>query len=273
MPERPARSGVIDFDRPNQARLVDALLGGRDNYAADRALVSLLLEVDPGARQAARDHRDWVLRCLRLLATAHGVDQYIDLGSGLPTTDNTHQIVQRHRSDARVVYVDNDPVVQAYGRALLEDNDLTHMAPCDLTDPHAALSAPELARVIDFDRPIGLMMCSVIHHILDDAVAAKVVRGWVDLLPSGSYVLLTHQCDPEDGGEHSALAHRLDAALRDTPIAGVHRRRATIEGYLDGLEMVEPGLSLLHEWWPDGPRMLPLTGMNHLMLGAVARKP
>ncbi|MGW5055344.1 SAM-dependent methyltransferase [Actinokineospora sp. NPDC004072] len=273
MLERSAQGGVVDFDRPNQARLVDALLGGRDNYAADRELVDRLLDVDPGARQMARDHRAWVLRCLRLLSTAHGVDQFIDLGSGLPTTDNTHQIVQRHNPEARVVYVDNDPLVQAYGRALLEENDQTHMAACDLTDPHAVVSSPVLTRTIDFDRPVGLMLCAIVHHILDDTRAAEVVRGWVDVLPAGSYVMLTHQFDPDDGGEHSALARKLDSAFAGTPLAGVHRKREVIEGYLAGLDLIPPGLVLLHKWWPDGPRLRPLAGMNHLTLGAVGRKP
>ena len=273
MPDRPAQSGVLDFDRPNLARLVDALLGGRDNYAADRALVDRLLDLDPGARQMARDHRDWVLRGLRLLVTAHDVDQFIDLGSGLPTTDNTHQIVQRYNSEARVVYVDNDPVVQAYGRALLEENENTHMASCDLTDPVAAMDTPELSRNLDLDRPIGLMMCSVVHHILDDDTAAEVVRGWVDVLPSGSYLMLTHDYDPADGSDHSALAHKLDEAFRQTPLESVHRTRDQIERYFDGLDLIDPGLDLLHNWWPDGPRMRPLTGLNHIVLGAVARKP
>ncbi|GAA4435550.1 SAM-dependent methyltransferase [Actinokineospora soli] len=273
MHDRPAQSGVLDFDRPNLARLVDALLGGRDNYAADRALVDRLLDLDPGARQMARDHRDWVLRCLRLLVTAHGVDQFIDLGSGLPTTDNTHQIVQRYNAEARVVYVDNDPVVQAYGRALLEENEQTHMASCDLTDAAAAMASPDLARHIDVERPIGLMLCSVVHHILDDDAAAAVVRAWVDALPSGSYVMLTHDYDPDDGSQHSALARKLDLAFRDTPLASVHRTRARIERYFDGLELVEPGITYLHKWWPDGPRIRDLTGLNYIILGGVARKP
>lgn len=273
MHDRPGHSGVLDFDRPNLARLVDALLGGRDNYAVDRALVDKLLDLDPGAQQLARDHRDWVQRCLRLLVTAHGVDQFIDLGSGLPTTDNTHQIVQRYNSGARVVYIDDDPVVQAYGRALLEENDVTHMASCDLTDPTAALAAPELAQHIEFDRPVGLLACAVIHHITDDAEAAKVVRGWVDLLPSGSFLALTHHYDPADGSEHSALAKRVQAALVGTPLESVHRPREQIEDYFTGLDLVPPGLGLLHDWWPDGPRIRPLSGLNHLVLGGVARKP
>lgn len=273
MHDRPAHSGVLDFDRPNLARLVDALLGGRDNYAVDRALVDKLLALDPDACQMARDHRSWVQRCLRLLATAHGVDQFIDLGSGLPTTDNTHQIVQRYNPDARVVYVDNDPVVQAYGRALLEENEVTHMASCDLTDPAAALAAPELAQHIEFTRPVGLLMCSVVHHVLDDAEAAKVVRGWVELLPSGSFLVLTHHYDPADDGEHSALARRLQTAFVDTPLQSVYRTRAQIEDYFHGLDLVPPGLGKLHDWWPDGPRMRGLPKMAHTILGAVARKP
>ncbi|MFC5289382.1 SAM-dependent methyltransferase [Actinokineospora guangxiensis] len=267
----PAAHGLLDFEGPTLARLVDALLGGRDNYAADRALVEQLVAVDPGVRQLARDHRDWVVRCLRLLVTAHGIDQFIDIGSGLPTTDNTHQIAQRYNAEARVVYVDNDPVVQAYGRALLEENDLTHMAPCDFTDPSAALASVELFKNVDFERPIGLMLCSVVHHILDDDEADTVVRAWVDVLPRGSFVMLTHDIDP--GGEHSALVRRLDEVLAGTPLASVHRTREQIEGYFAGLDLIEPGVSLLHAWWPDGPRVRPLTPISYTVVGALARKP
>jgi hypothetical protein len=266
-----ARSGALDFDRPNRARLVDALLGGRDNYAVDRELVARLTELDPGVRQLARDHRDWVVRCLRLVVTAYGVDQFIDLDSGLPTVDNTHQIVQRHNSEARVVYVDGDPVVQAHGRALLEENELTHMAAGDFADPRAVLATAELVKNIDFERPICLMLCSAVHHILDDAEAAAVVYGWVDELPAGSYLMLTHGVDA--GGEPGALARRLDHVFAGTDLATAYRSRERIAAFFTGLDLVEPGISPLHAWWPDGPRVRPLTPISYTVVGALARKP
>lgn len=267
------RSDPLDFDQPNQARLTDALLGGRDNYAVDRAMAERLLDLDPGARQMARDHRDWVVRVLRMLVMDHHVEQFIDLGSGLPTVDNTHQVVQRYDPQARVIYVDDDPVVQAYGRALLEENDHTHMAGCDFTEPRRALAAPEFTRHLDPERPTALMMCAIVHHVVDDTKAAAVVRGWLDVLPPGSFLLLTHNYDPADGGEHSALARRVDGIFRGTALEGVHRTRARIASFFEGLDLIHPGLTYLHEWWPDGPRLRPLSGLNHTMLGGVARKP
>ena len=142
--------------------------------------------------------------------------------------------------------------------------------------PHFDYVAGEASRGLseasrDFERPIGLMLCSVVHHVLDDDEADAVVRAWVDVLPRGSFVMLTHDIDP--GGEHSALARRLDELLADTPLASVHRTRAQVEGYLAGLDLVEPGISLLHAWWPDGPRVRPLTPISYTVVGALARKP
>ncbi|GAA2992523.1 SAM-dependent methyltransferase [Actinokineospora diospyrosa] len=266
------RGMAIDFDAPNQARLFDALLGGRDNYAADRDAVERLAALAPGVRQMARDHREWFCRALRLLVTQRGVDQFIDLGSGLPTVDNTHQIVQRHNPDAKVVYIDNDPVVLAHGRALLEENDNTHMLDYDITEPEYVTSDPDLRRRIDFDRPIGLMLCAVTGHLLDDVVARTTVHGWVDALAPGSYVVLSQQFDHADGSHYATLAAALRDGFRNTRIATAFRDRTEIECWFKGLELIEPGLTFLHEWWPDGPRMSPLTDMNFMMLGGMGRK-
>ncbi|WP_436497501.1 SAM-dependent methyltransferase [Actinokineospora sp. HUAS TT18] len=263
----------LDFDKPNLARLTDALLGGRDHYASDRKVMDQVLDLAPGAKQMARDHRDWIIRVLRLLVGERRVDQFVDLGSGLPTVDNTHQVVQRYNPEARVIYVDNDPVVQAHGRALLEENDRTHVAGCDFSQPAKALGDPDLAPHLDLTRPVALMMNSVIHHIPDDTHAASVVRDWLAAVPSGSYLMLTHHYDPADGSEASSLIRELEKMFRDTEIATAPRSREQIASYFDGLELVPPGLTYPHDWWPSGPRMLPLSALNFTMLGAVARKP
>jgi SAM-dependent methyltransferase len=263
----------LDFEVPNQARLCDALLGGRDNYAADRVLVDRLLRVAPEARAVAREQREWVGRVLRLVTAQRRVDQFLDLGSGLPTGDNTHQIVQRHNSEASAFYLDNDPIVLAHGRALLAENERTHVVEADLTEPAAALGSPVLERHLDLTRPVGLLMCDVLHHITDDTTALRVVREWVAMLPPGSYLMLTHRLDPEDNGPLSGLAAELDRELRGTPLATAHRTRGVLDGFLAGLDRVPPGLVPLHEWWPDGPRFAPLAPMNHTVVGVVARKP
>ncbi|PPK66315.1 SAM-dependent methyltransferase [Actinokineospora auranticolor] len=263
----------LDFDAPNQARLFDALLGGRDNYAADREVVARLAAMAPGVEQMARDHREWVGRVLRLLVTRRGVDQFLDLGSGLPSGDNTHQIVQRQNPEAKVVYIDNDPVVLAHGRALLEENEYTHMLDFDITRPDRVTTDPGLRKCVDFDRPMAVLLCAVTGHILDDDVVRALVRGWVEALPSGSYLVLSQQYDPADGSVHSVLARTLFKEFMGTAVATSFRERPEIEGYFEGLRLIEPGLVLLHKWWPDGPRLTPLCELNHLMLGALAQKP
>lgn len=263
----------LDFDRPNMARLTDALLGGRDHYASDRAVMDQLLRVAPGARQLARDHRDWIIRVLRLLVGERKIDQFVDLGSGMPTVDNTHQVVQRYNPEARVIYVDNDPVVQAHGRAILEENDRTHVAGCDFTEPAKALAHPDLQPYLDLTRPVALMMCSVVHHIPDHTKAAEVVQEWLEVVPSGSYLMLSHQYDPADQSEASALVRTLEKMFAGTEISSTPRIREQIQAYFDGLEYVPPGLAHPHDWWPSGPRLLPLSALNFAMLGAVARKP
>ncbi|OLR92081.1 SAM-dependent methyltransferase [Actinokineospora bangkokensis] len=258
-----------DAGRPSQARFTDALLGGRDNYAVDRAWVERVLEVAPQAREVAREHRAFAGRALRLLAAGRGVEQFLDLGSGLPHRDNTHQVVQRYRPGARVVYLDNDPVVLAHGRALLEENDSTHVVDADLTRPDEALTAA--TKHLDLDEPVGLLMCGVVHHITDTATATRVVREWTAALPAGSYLVLTHHCDP--GGAHSGLVRTYDERLRGTELAGVHRALPEVEAMLAGLEPVPPGLVPLHAWWPDGPRLDPLTPLHDTVIGVVAHKP
>ncbi|WP_018684999.1 SAM-dependent methyltransferase [Actinokineospora enzanensis] len=268
-----SRGASIDFDAPNQARLFDALLGGRDNYVADREVVDQLADLAPGVGQMVRDHREWVGRVLRLLVTQCGVDQFLDLGSGLPGLDNTHQIVQRNNPEAKVCYIDNDPVVLAHGRALLEENENTHMLEFDITRPETVTTDPGLRRRVDFDRPMAVLLCAVTGHILDDDVVRQTVRGWVKAIPSGSYVVVSQQFDPADGSVHSELARTLHKAFLGTAVATAFRERGEIESYFEDLRMVEPGLVQLHKWWPDGPRLVPLSEWNHLMLGALARKP
>ncbi|MFF4595644.1 SAM-dependent methyltransferase [Amycolatopsis sp. NPDC001319] len=263
----------FDHDRPSLARLSDALLGGCDHYEADRVMLQRLLAVAPGAQAMAREHREWLMRVVRHLAADRGIDQFLDLGSGMPTAENTHEVAQRHNPDARVVYVDNDPVVQVHGRAVLETNDRTHVSGADLTDPGATLGDPIVYRHLDFDRPMALLLCSIVHHIDNLDRAQFIVRSYVDQLAPGSYLLLTHHHTPPADPPRQALAHLIDSTFQGTGLGTVHRSREEIESFFTGLELLEPGLGPLHEWWPDGPRMIPLGDLNYLTLGGVARKP
>ncbi|WP_051791604.1 SAM-dependent methyltransferase [Amycolatopsis jejuensis] len=259
-------------DRPSSARLTDALLGGHDHYACDRDLVRRLLDVTPDAAVPAREQRQWLVRTIRHLAAQCGIDQFLDLGSGLPAPENTHQVAQRYRPGARVVYVDHDPVVQVHGRAVLEENEHTHVSGADLADPGATFGDPVVYRHLDFERPVAVLLCGVLHQVASADEARYIVRSYVSELAPGSYLLLTHDHVPGDAASGD-LVRRLGAVLGREGLDTVHRERGEIESFFAGLELVEPGVVPLHEWWPEGPRFAPLSKMHFLRLGGVGRKP
>ncbi|MQA07718.1 MAG: hypothetical protein GEU98_04030 [Pseudonocardiaceae bacterium] len=270
MPE----SAVIDTSKASVARVYDCFLGGKDNYEVDRQVFQQVDDVAPQMKGLARDHRNWLVRVTRFLAGSAGVDQFLDCGAGLPSAENTHQAAQRINPDARVVYVDNDPVVAAHGRALLEENDRTHLVMADLTDPDEVLNHPTVAKFLDFDRPIALIQCSTIHHVSDAEKPLEIVRGYLEQLPSGSYLALTHFYDPQDGGEASELARFVEDVFSNSSMgSGYFRGWDEIEAFFDGLELVDPGIARLNDWWPDGPRLNPLSAADEVLIGAVARKP
>ena len=265
-------SGFLDFSRASLARLTDALLGGHDHYEADRDAMRRLMAIAPGAKAMAREHRDWLVRVVRFLAAKRGVDQFLDLGSGLPTSENTHEVAQRYNLDAQVVYVDNDPVVQVHGRALLEENDQTHVSGADLTNPAETLSDPVVTAHLDVKRPLALILTSIIHHIDDYERAKRIVSEYVEALVPGSYLLLTHNFDPQEDSPRQELAQLLETSFQGTGLGSVYRTRAQIQSFFDGMDLLRPGLVYLHEWWPDGPRLTPLSELNFLTLGGVAIK-
>ncbi|MCI2415940.1 SAM-dependent methyltransferase [Saccharopolyspora sp. K220] len=259
---------------PSIARVYDAFVGGKDNYEVDRALYRQVLEFAPEAPAFAREHRDWLIRVVRFLAGTAGIDQFLDCGSGLPTAENTHQVAQRVNSEARVVYVDNDPVVQAHGRALLEENDRTRFVAGDLTDPAALLADPMVRGHLDFNRPLALIQCSTIHHVPDSQDPNGIMVAYIDALPSGSYVALTHWYDPADGSGVSATARRIQDLFNNGGLgSATFRSRAQIESLFTGLELLEPGLTRIADWWPSGPRLKPLADIDDIVLGGVGRKP
>jgi hypothetical protein len=262
----------IDASKASVARVYDAFLNGKDNYEIDREVLRRIQEVAPEATQLGWDNREFLIRASRFLAGQTGIMQFLDCGSGLPTAENTHQIVQRIRPDARIVYVDNDPVVLAHGRALLEENDRTHLVGADIFRPAEVLQDEVVRQHIDFSEPIALYQCGTMHHYTGDRYA-EIMGEYVDALPSGSYVALSHFLDPETA-EHSALARRMEEIFIHSPMgSGSFRTRAEIESMMAGLELVEPGLVLCAEWWPDGPRVKPLYPVQYCIAGVVGRKP
>lgn len=276
--ERPARDmsvpTAIDTSRASIARVYDAALDGKDNYQVDRELLAQVLEITPGAALVAKALRRWLRRVTRYLAKEVGVDQFLDCGAGLPTVENTHEIAQRCNPEAVVVYLDNDPLVVAHGRALLEDNDRTHFLAADLTQPTDVLRETAALRLLDFDRPLALIMCATLHHVDDEQRPDEIMARYIDALPSGSYVALTHWWDPEDGGEGTELAKSVETTYRTSSMGtGRYRTRDEIMAMLPGLELLEPGLVEIDQWWPDGPAFTEPSLVERLILGAVGRKP
>lgn len=269
----PAEQPRLDTSRPSIARVYDVFLGGKDNYEVDREVYRRAVEINPDAKVFAVEMRRWLIRAVRFLAGEAGIDQFLDCGSGLPTAENTHQVAQRVNPDATVVYVDNDPMVIVHARALLADNDRTHVVVADLRKPLDLLADPEITRYLDFTRPIALMQCATIHHVEDHEAPRDVMAAYIDALPSGSYVAMTHFFDPEDGGPLTEMCHKLERNLIETVGSGRCRTRAELLGFLTGLELVEPGLTRLVDWRPDGPLPAQLPDVHDLGIGVVARKP
>jgi S-adenosyl methyltransferase len=264
----------IDPTKASIARVYDAFLNGKDNYEVDREVLRRVQQVAPEAIKLGLDNRDFLIRVTRFIATQTGITQFLDCGSGLPTAENTHQVAQRIQPDARVVYIDNDPVVVAHGRALLEENDQTHFSAADIFKPCEIINDEVVRRYLDFSEPIALFQLGTLHHYDGERSPQSIMAEYIDALPSGSYVAISHFFDPETTSELSELARKMEQIFLHSPMgSGVFRTRAEIEGMFPGLELVEPGLTLCAEWWPDGPRIKPLDPVQYCIVGAVGRKP
>jgi len=262
----------IDTTEASVARVYDAFLGGKDNYEIDREVFRRVQQAAPEAGLLAWDNRSFLIRVTRFIASETGVTQFLDCGSGLPTVENTHQVAQRIQPDARVVYVDNDPVVLAHGRALLEENDQTHFSAADIFKPREIVNDEIVRKHLDFSQPIALFQLGTLHHYDGERSPGDIMQEYIDALPSGSYVALSHFFDPEN--EYSELARRMEQIFLHSPMgSGVFRTRTEIESMFPGLELIEPGLTRCADWWPDGPRIKPLAPVSHCIVGAVGRKP
>ncbi|MGH3765688.1 MAG: SAM-dependent methyltransferase [Pseudonocardiaceae bacterium] len=265
----------VDATKASIARVYDAALNGMDNYGIDREVLRQVQRVAPEISETAWDNRNFLIRVTRLLAGQAGVRQFLDCGSGLPTAENTHQVAQRIQPDARVVYVDNDPVVLAHGRALLNEDDRTNFSAADIFAPQQVINDQVVRSCLDFAEPIALLQLGTLHHYDGVRSLRSIMAEYVDALPSGSYVAISHFLDPECNPELSQLARRIAEVLGRSPMAGVvvFRSRAEIEAMLPGLELVEPGLVHCANWRPEQPRTTPLDPVQRCLVGAVGRKP
>ncbi|MCI2422275.1 SAM-dependent methyltransferase [Saccharopolyspora sp. K220] len=263
----------IDTTKPSIARVYDAFVGGKDNFEVDREVLQQIQKIAPEAVQVGRQCRAWLIRVVRFLAGQAGIEQFLDLGSGLPTAENTHQAAQRINAEARVVYIDNDPSVAAHGRALLEENEYTHFAVGDLRRPAEILANPSVSKYLDLSQPIALIQCNTLHHVTNDEDPLGIMSTYVDALASGSYLAISHLHNPDDGSSRAKLAVESEARFNEMMGSCYYRKRDEIAALFRGMGMVEPGLSYLFDWWPDGPRLVEPSDGEYNLLGGVARKP
>ncbi|MEV4313999.1 SAM-dependent methyltransferase [Actinocrispum sp. NPDC049592] len=264
------RSSAFDTNRPHVARIFNALLGGKDNYQVDRDVRDQLLARAPAMGDLARDVRSFVGRVTRFLAGAAGVRQFLDCAPGMPNNENVHEVAQRENREATVVYTATDPVVLAHGRALLAENDRTHFVHADFRCPDQVFDDPTVRKCIDLNEPVAVFHVGSVQYVSDARDPAEIIAGYIDRIPSGSYVVLGHGYDPEDGSFPRELR---EVYLNSDVGLGYFRSRSQIESFLDGLELVDPGLVAVSDWWPDGPRLAGQDPVQRLALGAVGRKP
>ncbi|WP_432888746.1 SAM-dependent methyltransferase [Kribbella sp. CA-245084] len=261
----------VDTSRASIARVYDAFLGGKDNFEVDREVLRRVAAVAPEAKDLAWSNRNFLIRACRFLAGQAGITQYLDCGSGLPTAENTHQVVQRIQPEAKVLYIDNDPVVLAHGRALLEENENTLFVSADIFDPDEVLSKPEVRDFLDFSEPIAVMQAGTLHHYIGTE-GAQIMQKYVDAVVPGSYTVISHFYDPETP-EHSAVAVKMEETFIHSPMgSGRFRTRKELMEFFPDQELVAPGLVLCDDWWPDGPRLKPLNQVEECIVGAVGRK-
>ncbi|WP_420715761.1 SAM-dependent methyltransferase [Streptomyces sp. SBT349] len=237
-------------DQPHAARMYDYLLGGRDHYAADGAAVERALAAFPMLRTAAQENRAFLGRAVRYLVREAGIRQFIDLGSGMPTSQNVHQIAQGIEARARVVYVDNDPIVLAFGGAMLAQDERTAVVRCDIREPGRLLGDPTLRACLDLTQPIGVLAVGVLHFVEDRDDPAGIVRTFAEAAAPGSHVVLSHAT--ADLAHDPALG--VQAAYREQGVPLTLRDSERFGALFGGLDLVEPGVETVSEWRPTVPR-------------------
>ena len=239
----------VDASVPHSARLWNYWLGGKDNFAPDRAAGDEIARRFPSIIDLAVADRAFLRRVVRYLVADVGIRQLLDIGTGLPTEDNTHQVAQSIAPESRIVYVDNDPLVLVHARALLSSTPqgATDYLEADLNDPDAIVRAAQ--RTLDFDQPVAVTLLGIVHFILDDDEARHVIRRLVDALPSGSYLAIAHGCHDINRAEADDIVGFWNE--HGTPKIR-YRSSAQIERFFDGLELLSPGVVPCSRWRP-GP--------------------
>jgi len=262
---------AFDAPVPNAARIYNYFLGGKDNFAVDREAAQKMLAVLPGTVDACRDNRAFLQRAVRFLAGEAGIRQFLDIGAGLPTMGNVHEVAQEVAPDARVAYVDYDPVVLSHARALLATNPNVIVVEGDLRQPEAILADASLRELIDFSQPVALLLVAVLHFVSDRERPHEVVRALVDALPPGSYLALA-QSTPDDVPDE--VTEAMKSAYTNASAQVTPRPFEEVARFFDGLAPIDPGVVDVTRWRPDLPPARPSgkAGRQSLVYGGVAKK-
>ena len=255
-------------DIPSTARLYDYYLGGKDNFPADRELAERVLAVVPEAREAARANRAFLQRAVRYLVAEAGIRQIVDIGTGLPTVGNVHDVAQKIDPGCKVVYVDHDPVVKAHALDLLHGTSNTAFIKHDLREPAAILSDPELRGLIDFARPAAILLVAILHFVSEEERPQAIIEQLLDPFPSGSFLAIAHATLD---GRPELVPH---IGLYDKATSRAYpRSREEINRLLAGLDLAEPGIVWAPQWHPAPDTALLEEPRRALSYAAIARKP
>jgi hypothetical protein len=275
MPDKLFRSAIpggpgalprIDASVAHIARVYDYWLGGRDNFAVDRAIGDKVLEVHPQTVLSVQANRRFLARSVRYLTETEGIRQFLDVGTGLPSMNNIHEVAQAVAPDARVVYVDNDPIVLAHARALLTSSPEgeTGYLDADIKEPDEILAGA--GRLLDLTRPVGVMLVAVLHMLRDDEDPRALVDRFMAAVPPGSFLVISHLASDVQQDAMAEMGRRLNSSMTQQ---FTMRTRAEVAGFFDGLTLVEPGVVLTHEWRPGSPDE---AGTPGVLWAGVARK-
>jgi hypothetical protein len=255
----------IDTSRAHPARMYDYYLGGKDNYAVDRQAAAQVIAKAPEIRDIARANRAFLGRVVRYLATEKGISQFLDIGTGIPTGGNVHEVAQQATPGARVVYVDNDPIVNVHASALLTGTGTTGIVLADLRDPRAILTHPRTRELLDFSQPFALLLIAILHFITDGENPAEILATFRDALPNGSYLALSHVTSDFRTQAATDAMQVYDNATSTVTL----RTRQEITALFTGWDLEDPGLVQAPLWRPDTP---PPRNLNKIWLyGGVGR--
>ncbi len=258
----------LDTTVAHPARIYDYWLGGKDNFQADREAAELMIKQYPDIVAGVRKNRAFLGRAVHYLAAEAGIRQFLDIGTGLPSSNNTHEVAQRAAPESRIVYVDNDPIVLSHAQALLTSTPEGACAYIDADIRDTGKIVTDAANLLDFDRPVAVCLIMILQFIPDEDDPASIVRALVDAVPSGSYLTIAHPASDVDQYVGPAL-RQLSTRMGGT--RAVPRSHEQVSRFFDDLEMVEPGLVQLHRWRPGSG--VDDTGRDLAAYGAVARKP